>query len=133
YAANNLPKAAAELDHGLYALLTDLHERGLDQDVAVVVWGELGRQPRISSHAGREHWLEAGFVLLAGGGLRMGQVIGQTDARAERSKDGPPYIPQNVLATLYHVLGIDPALTFLDQTGRPMYLLDEREPIKELI
>src|SRR5262249_26821553 len=74
YADKNLPKAAAELDNGLYALLTDLHERGLDKDVAVVVWGELGRQPRISSHAGREHWLEAGFVLLAGGGLRMGQV-----------------------------------------------------------
>ena len=69
---------------------------------------------------------------MAGGGLRMGQVVGETDARAERAK-GRPYTPQNVLATLYHVLGIDPATTFPDYQGRPVHLLDDREKIKELI
>jgi len=62
----------------------------------------------------------------------MGQVVGETDARAERHR-GKPYTPQNVLATLYHVLGIDPALTFPDFQGRPMHLLDDREPIRELV
>lgn len=120
------------LDRSLYALVTDLHSRGLDQDVAVVVCGEMGRTPRINKDAGRDHWASAGFALFAGGGLRMGQVIGATDARGA----GPTtraYNPQNILATLYHVLGIDPALTFPDYSGRPRQLLDDHEPVRELI
>jgi hypothetical protein len=69
---------------------------------------------------------------MIGGGLRMGQVIGATTARGERSK-GIPYTPQNVLATLYYALGIDPVTTINDQTGRPIYLLDDREKITELV
>ncbi len=120
------------LDRSLYALVTDLHQRGLDQDVAVVVCGEMGRTPRINKTAGRDHWASAGFALIAGGGMRMGQVIGATDARAESPKTRP-YNPQNILATIYHVLGIDPALTFPDHSGRPRQLLDDHERIKELI
>ncbi|MBC7856663.1 MAG: DUF1501 domain-containing protein, partial [Pirellulaceae bacterium] len=87
-------------DHAVHALLTDLQERGLDQQVAVVIWGEFGRTPKIGTDGaefatGRGHWPDAGFALLAGGGLRMGQVIGETDARGERHK-GNPYTPQNV-------------------------------------
>jgi hypothetical protein len=119
-------------DRGIHALVTDLHDRGLDKDVAVVVWGEFGRTPVINKFAGRDHWAAAGFALFAGGGFKTGQVIGSTDARGERPKD-KPYTPANVLATLYHVLGIDPATTLPDHTCRPMYLLDEREPIRELI
>ncbi len=109
--------------------------------MAVVIWGEFGRTPRIGTEArnlgemysgGRDHWWDAGFAIMAGGGLRMGQVVGETDARAERCK-GRPYTPQNVLATLYHVLGIDPAMTFPDFQGRPVHLLDDRETIRELI
>jgi len=125
-----------QLDRSIYALVTDLHERGLNRDVAVVVWGEMGRTPRVGTQrgttAGRDHWPQAGFALMAGGGLRMGQVVGATDARGEAPK-GQAYTPQNVLATLYRVLGIDPATTLPDHQGRPVYLLDDREPVAELL
>jgi hypothetical protein len=127
YQRDNVPL----LDRSLHALITDLHERGLDQDVAVVVCGEMGRTPRINKTAGRDHWPAAGFALFAGGGLRMGQVIGATDGRGERPQTRP-YTPQNILATLYHVLGIDPTRTFPDHAGRPRYLLDDQEKIAEL-
>jgi hypothetical protein len=125
-----------QLDRSIYALVTDLHDRGLDKDVAVVVWGEMGRTPRVGTQrgttGGRDHWPQAGFALMAGGGLRMGQVVGATNARGEVPK-GQPYTPQNVLATLYHVLGIDPATTLPDHQGRPVYLLDDREKVAELV
>lgn len=125
-----------QLDRALYALVTDLHERGLDKDVAVVVWGEFGRTPKISDYPprapGRGHWSEAGFALLAGGGLRMGQVVGATDSRGGRPT-GVPNLPQNVLATLYHVLGIDLDTTLPDHQMRPVYLLDDRRKIEELL
>jgi hypothetical protein len=122
-------------DQAVFALLTDLRTRGLDQDVAVVIWGEFGRTPRIgdSTPDGRGHWNAAGCALLAGGGLRMGQVVGETDRRAEAAR-GRPYTPQHVLATLYHVLGIDPGCTTLaDHNGRPQYLLDRPEKIAALV
>jgi hypothetical protein len=125
-----------QLDRTLYALLTDLHDRGLEKDVLVVVWGEMGRTPRVGTQkgttGGRDHWPQAGFTLLAGGGLQMGQVVGATNPRGETPK-GQPYTPQNVLATIYHVLGIDPATTLLDHQGRPIYLLDDRRMIEELV
>jgi hypothetical protein len=137
----SMQKLLPAYDRAVYTLLTDLYERGLDQQVAVVIWGEFGRTPKVGTEAnalgarfsgGRNHWWEAGFAVVAGGGLRMGQVVGETDALAERVKSSP-YTPQNVLATIYHVLGIDPARTFPDYQGRPVHLLDDREKIKELI
>src|SRR5262249_36642311 len=92
------------LDRSVHALVTDLHDRGLDKDVLVVVWGEFGRTPRITPVAGRDHWVDAGFALLAGGGLKMGQVVGQTDARAAQPR-GRGFHAQNVLATVYQHLG----------------------------
>jgi hypothetical protein len=124
--------ALPALDRAIAALVTDLHERGLDKDVAVVIWGEMGRTPKVNGNAGRDHWKEAGFALLAGGGLTMGQAIGATSAKGERPA-GKHYTPENVLATLYHVLGIDPSQTLNDFNGRPQYLLDNREPISELV
>ncbi len=120
------------LDQSLHALVTDLHERGLDKDVAVVVCGEMGRTPRINKTAGRDHWPSAGFAIFAGGGLRLGQVIGATDERGERPKN-KSYNPQNILATLYHVLGINMNTTFPDHSGRPRYLLDDQDTIAELV
>lgn len=137
----SMRKLLPAYDRAIYTLLTDLYDRGLDQQVAVVIWGEFGRSPRIGDEmkalgsrfaGGRGHWWDAGFAIVAGGGLRMGQVVGETDARAERAK-GKPYAPQNVLATIYHVLGIDPARAFPDYQGRPIHLLDDREKIQELI
>lgn len=121
------------LDASIAALVTDLKERGLDEDVLVVVLGEFGRSPKIGYPGpGREHWADAGCVLLAGGGLKMGQVIGETDSRAEQSKSGTITF-QNIMATIYHVLGVDLNATLTDFDGRPQTLLDDRQPIAELV
>jgi hypothetical protein len=120
------------LDRSIHALVTDLHERGLDKEVAVLVWGEFGRTPRLNNVEGRDHWPDAGFALFAGGGLKTGVVVGETDSRGERPKTRAVG-PQNVLGTLYHALGIDPSWTLPDFSGRPMRLLDDGEPIAELV
>ena len=122
------------MDQSLSALITDLDERGLLQDVAVVMGGEFGRTPRIGDATpdGRSHWPEAGFLWVAGGGLKTGQIIGATDAHGEQVV-GTPIRMQNVLATLYRLLGIDPATTFPDYNGRPQYLLENRRPVAGLL
>jgi hypothetical protein len=119
------------LDRSIHALVTDLHERGLSDDVLVLIWGEMGRTPKVSL-AGRDHWMDAGYALFAGGGLRNGIVVGETDSKAERPKNRPVG-PQNILATIYQQMGIDPSKTVPDFNGRPQYLLDDREPIEELV
>ena len=119
-------------DKSISALISDLYERGLHKDVCVVVWGEFGRTPRINKFGGRDHWPAAGSVLFSGGGLEMGQYVGATNSGGEYPVTRA-YTPQNILATLYHVLGIDPSATIPDHNGRPQYLLDDREPVKELI
>jgi hypothetical protein len=119
------------LDVGFHALVSDLADRGLADDVAVVLWGEFGRAPRISRIAGRDHWPEAGAAVVAGGGFRVGQVIGETDRQAGQSL-GQPYTPSNLFANLYRHLGLDPATTIPDLASRPMHLLDDRRPIREL-
>jgi hypothetical protein len=122
------------LDQALHALVTDLDERGLLEDVAILMGGEFGRTPRIGDITpdGRSHWPDAGFLWMAGGGLRTGQIIGATDGRGEKVT-GRRIGLQNVLSTLYHVLGIDPALTLRDHNGRPQYVLENREPLVELL
>ncbi len=129
---NSMRKQLPRIDQGIHALVTDLHERGLDKDVAVVMWGEFGRTPRINSNAGRDHWPQAGFALMAGGGMRMGQAIGETDARGERPVGGG-ITPSNVLSTLYRHMGIDTATTLPDHNGRPMYVLEDRDVISALV
>jgi uncharacterized protein (DUF1501 family) len=121
------------LDRSICALVEDLRSRGLDRDVLVVVLGEFGRTPKLSYPGpGREHWADAGAVLFAGGGMPMGQVIGETDSRAERAKSGNVGF-QNVIATIYAHLGVDLGATLPDFTGRPQYLLDDPTPIRELV
>ncbi|HZE98096.1 MAG TPA: DUF1501 domain-containing protein [Planctomycetota bacterium] len=119
-------------DACISALITDLHERGLEKDVCIVVWGEFGRTPRINQFGGRDHWPGAGTVLFSGGGLKMGQVVGATSTGGEYPTTRA-YNPQNILSTLYHVLGIDPSATIPDHNGRPQYVLDDRDPVVELI
>ncbi len=126
--SNQLPA----MDQGLSALLEDLRDRGLDKDVTVVVWGEFGRSPKITNNAGRDHWPRVSAAFVAGGGLRMGQVVGSSD-RLAGDAVVPVHIHQ-VHATLYRALGIDVETTqFTDPAGRPQYLLDNRQPIKELV
>jgi len=123
------------LDNGLSALVSDLHDRGLDKDVAVVVWGEMGRTPKVTKDrpgGGRDHWHDSSFAVLAGGGWPMGQVIGKTDAWASAAI-GTPYTPPNVLSMLYRHLGIDATTSLVDFAGRPLPLLDDCTPIKELV
>lgn len=120
-------------DQGMSALVEDLHDRGLDQDVSVVAWGEFGRTPIINKDAGRDHWPQVGCALLAGGGLRTGQIIGQTDRLGGQIVERPVHFGE-VLATLYRQLGIDPNKTTVrDLAGRPQYLVDGHQPMAELI
>ncbi len=125
-----LPK----LDIAMSALLEDLHTRGMDKDVTVVMWGEFARTPRVNNNkGGRDHWLEVAMCFVAGGGMKMGQVIGESNRNAERVVDRPVHL-QEVFATIYHNLGIDVKnTTITDPAGRPQYLVDHREPIRELL
>lgn len=120
-------------DVAIHALVTDLDERGLLNDTIVLVGGEFGRAPRIGDQTpdGRGHWPPAGFMWIAGGNIKTGQVIGETDSKAE-APTNRPYFMSNILTSVYDHLGIDPATTFLDHNGRPQYLLDDREPIAGL-
>jgi hypothetical protein len=128
-----LKRQLPELDRGVANLIQDLHDRGMQDDVVTVVWGEFGRTPKINnSNAGRDHWAPCMSAMVSGGGLKMGQVVGASSARGEYPKDRPYKVPQ-LLSTLYSVMGIDPAMTFPNNTGRPMYILEERQPVTELL
>ncbi|HVC94807.1 MAG TPA: DUF1501 domain-containing protein [Pirellulales bacterium] len=119
------------LDRALSALIADLSERDSCQKVLLIVWGEFGRSPRVNPSGGREHWPPLGSVLLAGGGLKMGQIIGESDARGAIPTQRP-ISPSDVLATLYRHLDIDPNLQTVDHQGRPISLLPDGKPIDEL-
>lgn len=122
------------LDQAVTALVTDLHERGLQDDVSVVVWGEFGRTPRINKDAGRDHWPQVSCALLACGGMKTGQVIGATNRLGEYAISRPT-THQEVFATLYTKLGLDLGkVTIQDMNGRPQFLVeDDTAPIKELL
>ncbi len=121
------------LDRGIANLIQDLHDRGMQDDVVTVSWGEFGRTPKInSSNAGRDHWSPVMSAMVAGGGLKMGQMVGTSSARGEYAKDRPYKVP-NVLSTIYKAMGIDPSMTFPNGSGRPMYVLDDRDLVTELV
>lgn len=122
------------LDSALTALVEDLHVRGLDQTVSVVCWGEFGRTPRINNSNSRDHWPQANCAVLAGGGMKTGQVIGSTTRLGERPNSRPVKF-QEVFATLYHNLGIDVnQARVIDLSGRPQFLVDSNiEPMREVI
>jgi uncharacterized protein (DUF1501 family) len=109
-------------DQGISALVEDIHTRGLDQDVTVLVWGEMGRTPKINKDAGRDHWATVNGAILAGGGMRTGQVIGSTDKDAAYAKESPIHF-RDVMATVYQNLGIDPHAMVQDVVGRPTPIL----------
>ncbi|MFO0426792.1 MAG: DUF1501 domain-containing protein [Planctomyces sp.] len=122
-----------KLDQAVSALVLDLEERGMLNDVTILVWGEFGRTPRINEGAGRDHWPQVSCALMAGGGMKTGQAIGSTNRLGEYAATRPVPV-QEIIATAYHNLGIDVMNTVLhDPTGRPQFLVDVREPMKELV
>jgi hypothetical protein len=124
--------ASPPMDRAVTTLIQDLHERGLDKKVLVVVWGEFGRTPRINQDAGRDHWNGVQSVLMAGGNYRHGQVIGASTAKGEVPQNRPLW-PYDIVATMYHHLGIDPRSTPVTSTGRAKPLLEHGEVLRELL
>jgi hypothetical protein len=130
--ANAMKQRAPQMDQAVAALVDDLSQRGLDQDVLLVISGEFGRTPRVNGGAGRDHWAPLSTLALAGGGLRMGQVVGESTAKAEVPKT-TPITPQDLMATVFHVLGMPQDLHYKDPTGRPTPMINGGTPIAELI
>ncbi len=127
-------KRGPQFDQAVSALVEDLEDRGMQDEVLLVVVGEFGRTPRIHVHKGcpgREHWGPAGCALLYGGGLNMGQVVGSTNAKGERPKERPISY-QDLLATIYHAVGVNPNHTIVNHLGQPIPILSTGEPIREL-
>jgi hypothetical protein len=123
----------SKLDQCLSALLEDLEQRGMIDDVTVICWGEFGRTPAINKDAGRDHWPQVNAALLAGGGMKVGQVIGSTTPDGGHAQDRPVHVHE-IFSTLYHNLGINTTTTHIqDMNGRPQYIADNKEPIPELV
>ena len=128
----SMDSRAPQLDQALAAFVQDLHERGLSEKVLLVVTGEFGRTPRVNRNAGRDHWAPLSTLALAGGGLKTGQVVGDSSAKAEVPATRP-IGPQDLMATVFHVLGIDPKTQYTNQAGRPVFLIEEGRAIPELV
>jgi hypothetical protein len=128
----SLRRTAAPVDHAVSAFLSDIHQRGLENDILLVITGEFGRTPRVNSSAGRDHWAPLSTLALAGGGLRMGQVVGESNARAEVPRT-TPITPQDLMATVFHVLGLPRDLHYNDPTGRPTPMINGGRVISELV
>lgn len=130
-----LRKSLPIMDAGLSSLLTDLSMLGMDKDVTVVVWGEFGRTPKVNKKAGRDHWPRLSHAFLAGGGMKLGQMVGKSDDKAGYAIERPVHY-REVFSTIYHNLGIDVNKTTIeDPSGRPQFLIDSayRNPIEELV
>jgi hypothetical protein len=120
------------LDHGVATFLEDCAQRGLSEKILLVITGEFGRTPRINGSAGRDHWAPLSMLALAGGGLKMGQVIGESAPKLDVPKS-TPITPQDLMATVFYVLGIDRHIQFVNQAGRPVYMIENGQPIPELV
>ncbi|HLJ94994.1 MAG TPA: DUF1501 domain-containing protein [Gemmataceae bacterium] len=129
--AKSMHSTVPPLDRAVAALVEDLAIRGLDQEVLLVISGEFGRTPRINGTAGRDHWAPLSTLAFAGGGLKMGQVIGQSSEKAEVPKSRP-ITPQDLAATIFQVLGLPLDQHFTDPSGRPVAMIDGGKPIAEL-
>jgi uncharacterized protein (DUF1501 family) len=130
--ADGMRRLGAEVDQAVSTFLEDVEARGLTNDILLVITGEFGRTPRINQGAGRDHWAPLSTLALAGGGLRTGQVVGQSSEKAEYPKS-TPITPQDLMATVFHVLGVPPDLHYKDQSGRPTPMLVGGRPIAELV
>jgi hypothetical protein len=129
---SSMESLGPQVDRAVAAFVEDCHQKGLDKDILLVITGEFGRTPRINGSAGRDHWAPLSTLALAGGGLKMGQVVGQSSEKAEIPKS-TPITPQDLMATVFHVLGIPHDLHYKDQAGRPTGMIDGGKPIAELV
>jgi hypothetical protein len=120
------------LDLAYAALLQDLHDRGLLESTLVVWFGDFGRTPKVNPSAGRDHWASAGVACMGGGGVKMGEVVGATNQLGEFVTDNP-VSPQDLAATIYHALGIPLHTWYRSQDGRPIELVPEGKPVRQLI
>jgi hypothetical protein len=121
-----------QLDQAVSAFVEDCAERGLADDVLLVVTGEFGRTPRVNKGGGRDHWAPLSTLALAGGGLKMGQVVGESASKVDVPKTRP-VTPQDLMATVFHVLGIDQKIHFPSPAGRPTLMIEKGRPVEELV
>jgi hypothetical protein len=130
--AQGMKTLGPQVDRAVSVFAEDCASRGLDQEILLVITGEFGRTPRINQNAGRDHWAPLSTLALSGGGLKMGQVIGESNAKAEIPKT-TPITPQDLMATVFHVLGLPQDLHYKDMSGRPTPMIDGGKPIAELV
>jgi len=128
----SMKRRVPALDHAIASFITDVASRGMSEDVLLVISGEFGRTPRINRNAGRDHWAPLSTLALAGGSFRMGQVVGESMSKADVPKSNP-IRPQDLMATIFHHLGLDPKTQFVNQAGRPVFVLEQGQTIAELI
>lgn len=121
-----------QIDHAVAALVEDMSQRSVDQNILLVISGEFGRTPKVNGNAGRDHWAPLSTLALAGGGLQMGQVVGESAAKVDVPKS-TPIRPQDLMATVFDVLGVDRRVQFVDQAGRPVYMIENGKPIEALV
>lgn len=130
--ADSMKNRSPSVDQAVAAFVDDCAERGLNKNVLLVITGEFGRTPRINQNAGRDHWAPLSTLALSGGGLKMGQTVGESTSKAEVPKSSP-ISPQDLMSTVFHVLGIPQDLQFKDPSGRPQNMITGGNPIAELI
>jgi uncharacterized protein (DUF1501 family) len=127
-----MEKLSPALDQAVSAFVTDINQRGLADRILLVITGEFGRTPKVNKLAGRDHWAPLSTLALAGGGLKMGQVVGESMPKGDVPRT-PPIRPQDLMATVFHVLGIPRDTQFINNAGRPVFMIEEGQPIAELV
>jgi uncharacterized protein (DUF1501 family) len=129
---NSMKSRSPSLDRAVATFVEDVHQRGLSENILLVITGEFGRTPKVNKGAGRDHWAPLSTLALSGGGLRMGQPVGESAPKVDVPQT-EPITPQHLMATVFHVLGIDPKLQFVSPSGRPVYMLEHGHAIPELV
>ncbi len=129
---SRMEKLSPSLDQAVAAFVEDIHERGLSDEIMLVVTGEFGRTPKVNKTGGRDHWAPLSTLAVAGGGLKMGQVVGESMPKGDAPRS-TPIRPQDLMATVFQVLGIPRETQFINTAGRPVFMIEEGQPIAELV
>lgn len=127
----SMKRRGPAVDHAVASFVSDVADRGLTSNILLVISGEFGRTPRINRNSGRDHWAPLSTLALSGGSFHMGQVVGESMPKADVPKTNP-IRPQDLMATVFQHLGLDPKTQFINQAGRPVFVLEQGQPIAEL-